>query len=216
MKHIINLLILFIFSTNCYASEVFHTLMLSNTMSIMEEMSNNKSATVATGFLINYNNNEYLVTAKHVIDSGTLDSVTILPANFKEGDIAYVVPLKDYKKHNTFDVCLVKLKEKIPCNVNESMLYNDWEQGQVLDTYSIGFPYGSISPVIRSGPTFFPFLNVEKELTSSMITFPGASGSPIYSIELNKIIGIRTGKEETKDYAFVVPAYAIKELLEKE
>lgn len=83
----------------------------------------------------------------------------------------------------------------------------------ILDIYSPGFPLGFSSPVFRKGVLFFH--DIDEEAVADMETLPGDSGAPVYSKELNKIVGIRTAKDTERNFAYIVLSNHIVNLLKE-
>jgi len=206
--------------------------MFGNTVCILEKnLSRENLITVGTGFLINCNSdNTYVITTKHMITKENPGYINISLATDDEPQLVYKIPLKNDNEnnltnHETSDICSIRIDKNIvpiiekhkktQVILDEKILCNKWEYGEIIDSYSIGFSAGSLNPIIRQGPTFIPFIKKEPEWIASMMDFPGDSGSPVYETKNNTIIGMRSAKDGTKGIAWIVPAYRIKEVLKQ-
>lgn len=215
MKTIIYVIILssliFVASSNNDPNLPIENLVLNNTVSIQKDYKETLLHHLGTGFVLKYNNSNYLITAKHIINSETIDHLYISKET-PEKDRLYKIEIPGTnKQHKENDLIIVQITDKFPCSLSIENLFTFKSKDTILDIYSPGFPLGFSSPVFRKGVLFF--YDINEEAVADMETLPGDSGAPVYSKELNKIVGIRVAKDTERNFAYIVLSIHIVNLL---
>ena len=146
-----------------------------------------------TSFIINVDDNQYFVTAKHVVQVEENDDILHSLSVGEEVEIFrdnswHPIPVTVVAHSEISDVSIFKIKQNIPAHpmpaTTDGIFY-----GQ--DVYFLGFPYG-LSSVVGEINRHFPLPLVKKGILSSMFNVelggmffvdghnnPGFSGGPV-------------------------------------
>lgn len=138
---------------------------------------------VGTGFTVDVDGKQYLVTARHVVQNfGSAADLEV----FGNGAWMSVPAVLVAHGCSEIDVSVIAPKEKMsPANLHIDASSNGAVYGQ--DVYFLGFPYGVLSQVVF-GETGYPLPLVKKAIISSFAgdillldghNNPGFSGGPV-------------------------------------
>lgn len=203
--------LIFVASGNNDINLLIENLVLNNTVSIQKDYKKSLLHHLGTGFVLKFNNSNYLITAKHIINSETIAHLYI-SRETPEKDRLYKIEIPGInKQHEDNDLIVIKITDEFPCSLSIENLFTFKNKNTILDIYSPGFPLGFSSPVFRKGVLFF--YDIDEEAVADMETLPGDSGAPVYSKELNKIVGIRVAKDTERNFAYIVLSIHIINLL---
>jgi S1-C subfamily serine protease len=137
---------------------------------------------VGTGFTIDIDNKQYLITAKHVVQSFESPAGLEVFGN----EVWLPIPAKLVAHHPEADISVIAPSQPLsPPNLPITASSNGIAYGQ--DVYFLGFPYGVLSQVIF-GESGHPLPLVKKAVLSSFAgnvylldghNNPGFSGAPV-------------------------------------
>jgi hypothetical protein len=163
---------------------------------------------LGTAFLVG----KILVTALHVIDSNNNNLVLALPKinNINQYQdttdlLCHLMPLKIKGSLPPYDLCTLELSNSLHIETNA------WELGN-LDECSVGEELGLWGfPHCTEGRVVLTFQRAElgakllmgnsglktKYGTVNILTRPGQSGSPVYSLRTGKVLGMLVGSYDS-------------------
>lgn len=160
----------------------------------IEEDDEEKFDIIATSFLLNYKETNFLLTCKHVVEDK--DNLFITFNSRKKDGEQIRFSLEDFSKkmggweyHDdpNVDVAVLEVKidfEKLEVNVLNESLFDKVENClEGFDIFFLGYPLGLTSltkrkPVVRSG--IIALVLEDKTFFIDGNVYPGSSGSPVF------------------------------------
>lgn len=187
---------------------------VKSVLAIYTDSKNKSAGASGTGFVVNYNNEQFVVTNEHVVPSKKM--VYTLINNKKEKFEA-----KTVYSNTDDDIAFLKLKEKVDIPGLEIKLSSRGTSiGQSV--YTIGNPYdflfsfsnGIISNIDKN--VIFQSGDYDETLLQTNINVnPGNSGGPLLN-QQGEVIGIISSMlEDSTGISFAVPSEFILKHLEK-